>query len=188
MRTYIWLIILITLASIILNSAFSAGVGGNVFVPNGIVSVSIAPTSDSFIAGNSETWTATVIPGTPPYSYTWNVYYYNGLFLATTTYSSNSYSTNSYSYQFNLGQTYYANVVVVDNIPNTASSANSVITVCYPTCSGSGSGGSPILFNPTIQVKSNINTGAIAAVGLAIFFGLVAIGYTYYNYGNKNKS
>ena len=143
-----YLFLIPILAMIALPLVFSGNVGGNVIVSgnNAPVQVTISPTSNSFIAVNSQTWTATVIPGTPPYSYTWNVYAYNGALLATTTYAGNSYTSNAYTYTFDYGQTYYANVVVVDSVPNTANSVNSVIVVCYPTCSGTGGGAVPTSF------------------------------------------
>ena len=151
--------------------------GGNVLVSNAVVTVSISPGSGSIIAQNTMTWTATVLPSKPPYTYVWNLYNFAGTLNTTTTYSSCSLTTNTFSYAFNYGQKWYANVVVTDAVPNTASSANSVITVCYPSCSGVSSGSLAFLSKPTtITIQNN---WTIAAVGVALMVGIISAGVFY---------
>lgn len=130
--------------------AVAGATGANVIVTssNAISSVAIAPTSNSFISGNSQTWLGTVTGGTEPYSYTWNVYSGTGTLLSTTTYTGNAYTTNAYTYLFSSTGYYYANVVVIDTNAKEANSVNSLITVCWPTCTGTPSASAYISLPP----------------------------------------
>ncbi len=112
------------------NVAGSAAYSPRVLVTvNPTLSVSIAPTSSTYIIGHQITLTATVSGGTSTYTYNWLVYNSLGL-VANALYTNSAQTTNTLSFASLPIGTYYANVIVTDSAltPETAT-ASSVVAV-----------------------------------------------------------
>ncbi|MGI0100571.1 MAG: hypothetical protein ACREBH_02530, partial [Candidatus Micrarchaeaceae archaeon] len=144
----------------------------SIITVNTALSASISPLSNSIGVSQSQTWTATATGGTPPFTYNWLVFNGAGSQIANQLWTGNSYSANSFGNTFTVAGTYYANVIITDNAvfaPETANSANSVITV-FNTCTFTVSN-TAVSFgslNPGNGVDTNFpilitNTGAVAS-------------------------